>query len=45
MMQATTRAAEMPETVLMLTTREFSQKFAKKLFSMMKFHRKMLRKE
>jgi hypothetical protein len=44
MMQATTRAAEMPETVLTPTTREFSQEFAKKLFSTMKFHGKMLRK-
>jgi hypothetical protein len=37
---ATARSAEMPETVITPTTREFSQKFAKKLARTAKFREK-----
>ncbi len=41
---ATSKAAEMPETVLMPTTREFSQKFAQKIRQNGKISRKVQRK-
>jgi hypothetical protein len=48
MMQATTatpRAAEMPETVLTPTTREFLQKFPKNLSERRNFVKKYIEKE
>jgi len=45
MMKATTKTAEMPETVLVPTTSEFSQKFVKNSSEQQNFVKKYKEKE